>query len=203
MSNSAADCKDICNLRGIDFGSLNIRSLSRKIDEVKFLLKETDLNFLALNEIWLNNSISDCELEIPHYQMIRFDRDLGSGKRGGGGLISYTHLKYQFENLPNWNLCCPGLEWQWIVLKHPKTRRTYICNIYRPPDGKVDTALDLIDNRINDIYTEGVSDVLIMVDLNIDLLQSNDPKSCKLKTLIKTCSLTQQINGPTRITPQH
>ena len=104
MNNPAASSTDIKKLRGISFGSLNIHSLTRKIDEIKFLLKETGLKVLALNESWLNNSISDCELEIPHYQFFRFDRDLGSGRRGGGGLITYTNTKYNFEGIPNWNL---------------------------------------------------------------------------------------------------
>ena len=116
------------------------------------LLKDTDLTFLALNESWLNYSISDCELEIPNYQLFRYDRDLGSGKRGGGGLISYAHRKYHFEEVSNWNLCCPDLEWQWLCLKLPKTRKTYICNIYRPPDGNVDTAIELIDSKVNDYF---------------------------------------------------
>ncbi len=70
------------------------------------------------------SSISDCELSIPHYRLFRSDRDLGSGKRGGGGLITYAHDKYNFEPLENWNLCCPDLEWQWSLLHLPKTRDT-------------------------------------------------------------------------------
>ena len=81
MNNPAAESKDIEKLRGLTFGSPNIRSLSRKFDDVKMMLEETNFTFLALNETWLNHSIDDCELSIPHYRFFRSDRDLGSGKR--------------------------------------------------------------------------------------------------------------------------
>ena len=113
--------------------------------------------------------------------MFRFDRDLGSEKRGGGGLITCVHNKYNFENKIDWNLCCPDLEWQWSVLHLPCTCKTYLCNLYRPPDGNKETALNLIENKLNNIYTEGVPDVLILGDMNIDLLLRGDPKSKKLE----------------------
>ncbi len=200
MNNTAAIPTDIRKLRGLSFGSLNVRSLTRKIDEIKFLLGDTDLTVLTLNETWLNFSISDCELEIPHYQCFRFDRDLGSGKRGGGGLVTYAHTKYNFECKIDWNLCCPDMEWQWSILRLPRTRKTYICNLYRPPDGNIDIALNLLESKLNDIYTEGVSDVLIMGDMNIDLMTKRHPNSKKLLALLKSCALTQLICCPTRIT---
>ena len=124
MNNSAAHSTDIRKLRGITFGSLNIRSITRKIDEVKFLLKDTDFDYLGLNESWLNHSISDCELEIQHYTAFRSDRDMGSGKRGGGGLLTYVHNKYNFEQIVSWNLSCPDLEWHWCKLNLRRTRAT-------------------------------------------------------------------------------
>ena len=76
--------KELRNLKGISYASLNIRSLSKKIDDISILLNRTNLELLSLTETWFNESISDHELEISDYSFHRFDRDLGSGKRGGG-----------------------------------------------------------------------------------------------------------------------
>ena len=86
------------------------------------------------------------------------------------------------------------------MINNPRTTQTYICNLCRPPSGNVEIALNLFENKLNDIYTEGVSDVLIMGDMNIDLLENRNPNSKKLTALLKTCALIQMINCPTRIT---
>ncbi len=121
--------------------------------------------------------------------MARFDRDLGSKKRGGGSLLMYLHEKYQFTPVSVWNLCCPDLEWQWTILSLPHTRKTYICNIYRPPSGDTDIALSLLGSKITDIYSEGTCDVIIMGDLNINLLDNRDIQSREMADLLKTLPL--------------
>ena len=81
------NCRDISKLKGLKFGALNIRSLYRKIDEVGQLLADSKLDFLGLTESWLNSSVLGPELDIDNYNMFRFDRDAGSCKRGGGGIL--------------------------------------------------------------------------------------------------------------------
>ncbi len=152
MKNRAALSTDFNKLRGITFGALNIRSLTRKIDEIKIFLSESEIDYFSLTETWLNNSISDCEIDIPHYNLVCSDRDLGSGRRSGGGMVTYLHDKYDFQPQPQWNLCCPDMEWTWSILKSSRTRDTYICNLYRPPQGNIDTAIALIESKLTDIY---------------------------------------------------
>ena len=67
---------ELSKLKGITFESLNIRSLTRKIDDIKTFLHHSELDYLALNETWLNNSIADCQLNIDTFH--RFDQDLGN-----------------------------------------------------------------------------------------------------------------------------
>ena len=78
--------KDIAKLKGIKFGALNIRSLYKKVDDVKQLLSDSKLDYLGLTESWLNSSVIGPEVEIDNFNMFRFDRDAGSNKRGEGGL---------------------------------------------------------------------------------------------------------------------
>ncbi len=75
---------DLQKLRGLSFASYNIRSLVRKLDDVKLLLMRSDLNVLALSETWLNSAISNDELNIQGYTLHHLDHGLGSSKTGGG-----------------------------------------------------------------------------------------------------------------------
>ena len=114
------------NLRGISFGALNIRSTVRKLDDVKLLLSKSKLDYLCLNKTWLNSSIDNCEHEIRGYNLHRFDRDDGSGRRGGGGIMTYSNAKCNFKSFIDWNLCSPDLKWTSVKLHQPRTRPTFI-----------------------------------------------------------------------------
>ncbi len=103
IKNTAATTTELSKLRGVSFGAYNIRSITRKFDDISIFLKRSKLNLLALNETWLNSSIADCELNIDGYAFHRFDRDLGTGRIGGGGLITYYSTKYKFAPIENWD----------------------------------------------------------------------------------------------------
>ena len=62
--------------KGIKFVHLNIVSLLKYYEEIKQIMNENELHVLALNETRLDSSVSDIEVEIPHYSIIRKDRDI-------------------------------------------------------------------------------------------------------------------------------
>ena len=64
---------------------LNIRSLPKHIDEVRILLANQCIDVLALNETRLDDSISNQDLFIQSYDLIRVDRS-----RQGGGVCLYV-----------------------------------------------------------------------------------------------------------------
>lgn len=65
-------------------GHLNIRSLVNKHDELRvFMEKRSRALVLGLSETWLDDSISDAELEVPGFHLYRKDWN----RRGGGVLV--------------------------------------------------------------------------------------------------------------------
>ncbi len=178
--------EELRQLQWITYASQNIRSVTRKIDDIKLLLNQSKVDVLFLNETWLNHSIGDPELFVEGYTAHRFDRDAGSGKRGGGGLLAYTRNHYTFTHKVEWNVCTPDLEIQWLILELPRTRPTYLANVYKPPDGNTEHALNLIESKILDTHGERSGDIVIMGDLNIDMRDSNSPQTRKY-TLSKNC----------------
>ena len=72
-------------------GMLNITSLPKHIDEIRILLTDQCLDVLALNETRLDDKISNEEIHIDSYDLIRFDRS-----RKGGGVCMYVKNSHSF-----------------------------------------------------------------------------------------------------------
>ena len=177
--------KDIAKLKGIKVGSLNIRSLYKKVDDVKLLLADSKLDYLGLSESWLNLSVIGPEVEIEKYNMYRFDRDAGSSKRGGGGIVVYINTKRNFEHLSDWDICTRDIECLWTKLNLKATRTTFIGCIYRPPEGNIDNFLSILENKILDIYELGIADLILLGDVNIDYMATRSGPCKKLNLSLK------------------
>ncbi len=64
-------------VKGLHFVHFNICSLMPKVDA-----EELYIGILCLTETWLNSSITDGEINVNRYNIIRKNRNR---KRGGGG----------------------------------------------------------------------------------------------------------------------
>ena len=81
--------------KGLLFLHLNIRSLLPKLAEVKRLLNQSGASVLGLSESWLDESVTDGEVNIDGYTVIRRDRN-----RNGGGVIVYIKDGLAFNSRP-------------------------------------------------------------------------------------------------------
>ncbi len=154
---------------------------------------------LVIQETFLNENTPDSLLNIPEYNFFRNDRTAASGKRSGGGLITYTQNKYQYEYLLDKSVCTPDIEYQVTKLILPETRDSYIINVYRPPSGNIAHALEPLENAINDLQALGTPDIIVMGDMNVDWLKTT-PDSNKVKQLARVHRLIQLIRNPSRTT---
>jgi hypothetical protein len=73
---------DLNNLKGLKIACLNINSLSKHIDELRVIMLNNPLDILATNESKINESISDDEISVSGFHLIRKDRN-----RHGGGVL--------------------------------------------------------------------------------------------------------------------
>ena len=174
--------------------------MSKKIDDIKLLIARSELNLLCLTESWLNRSISDEELAIPGYRFIRFDRDLGDIKRGGGGILCYVDNRYHFEHLSDWNICTHDIEVVWLKLNLKLTKPTYIACIYRPPSGIYENFETILEQKLLDIQGLGENDVILLGDTNLNLLSTRDCNVNKYRGFMKRFKLQSMIHEATRVT---
>ena len=185
-------------LKSVTFASQNLRSMYPKMDEIKQFLRKTDLDFLLIQESFLNDRTPDALIEIDNYKLHRLDRDTLVCKKSGGGLVTYSSDKYEVDFMEEWSSSTSDLEILWTKLKLPHTRPTYVANVYRPPAGDVNVALNTLDNRILKINMNGTADILVMGDLNINL-NCNELPTRKLRSAMRD-NLLQLIKQPTRAT---
>ena len=155
-------------------------------------MRDEPFDILTLNETRLDNSILDCEVQIPGYDIIRSDRN-----RNGGGVAMYirTVIPYIIRK----DLSQDTLELLSIEVKKPKSKPLLISTWYRSPSAKIElfekfeNFLKLIDNEDKDIIITG--------DLNCNLIEhAQNHATSKLIDIIDIFQLQQHIQTPTRTT---
>ena len=70
--------------QGLHILDLNINSLLPKIDEIRFIAKQSNASIIEISESKLDSSILNSELDNGEYDLIRLDRS-----RMGGGVACY------------------------------------------------------------------------------------------------------------------
>ena len=70
-------------------------SLLKHIDELRVFLNDQNIDVLDINETRLNESISDQEVKIQRYDIIR--RDRSTNGRFGGGVCFYIRSNINYS----------------------------------------------------------------------------------------------------------
>ena len=164
----------------------NCRSLSPKLDHLRLLAEASRPLIICLCETWLDESISNDEIFIPGFSLIRRDRD-----RHGGGIAMYIHDSVPFTV----RLKHPSIELLLVNLKIK--RKSIVCGLYyRPPSSNPSDLVNL-ESTLQEIPPAQSKSLLLLGDFNIDLLKSSSPA---LNSIVDKQGLTQVVTSPTRST---
>jgi len=167
----------------------NVRSIMNKRDEIEHFILTNNIDILAISETWLNDYITNAELRIPNYSIVRQDRN-----RDGGGVMFYCRdslrsirVDFTFSNVE----CV----WVKLVVNH---QNMIVGCVYRPPSSNVhflNNFFDVLEQAFD------VSEQVIVVgDLNYDCLA---PKVSSEITSIESCfNMSQLVKDATRVTLQ-
>ena len=115
--------------KGLHFIHLNVRSLVHKLEQIKRIAELSKATVMCFTETWLDESVSDSEINIPGYNVVRNDRSTH-----GGGVCMYIRTNISFNHRPNLN--DPNLEAVWCELHLKKTKPIIAGCCYRPPRQK-------------------------------------------------------------------
>ena len=171
---------------------LNIASLPKHIDEIRILLSDTRLYILAINKARLNDIVSDDEVAIRGYNIIRKDRNRN---RGGGCIYMRTNINYTIRN----DLKFKKLESRDIIeIQKPSSKPFVITTWYRTPDSPSEL-FQYFENVIGKVDTENTEHI-ILGDFNFNCnFDSRDDNCNEILNIADIYNLTQLIDFPTRV----
>ena len=161
-----------------------------------------DVLWVSICESWLKKHISDAQIQIPNFQIIRQDRE----KRRRGGVLLYVH-----NSLPVSNVCTFDDRFCGAVMCSVKSINAVIISVYRPPGCPISSfekLLKFIQRNLTNI-SNSQSDVFIMGDFNLpnltwqnsDQIPGTRPMSASeslLTHFIEENFISQYVDKPTR-----
>jgi exonuclease III len=112
-------------------GQLNITSLVKHVEELRIFIHEQPIDILCINECRLDNSISNVEVEICGYEIVRRDRN-----RNGGGVAIYSRNNIPYVERSE--LIPENVEALCLEIRKPKSKPVLVSIWYRPPDSNIE-----------------------------------------------------------------
>ena len=141
---------------------------------------------IAITESWLKDHISDAQITIPNYEIIRQDRKV----RARGGVILYVHNTLPVSDVSTYeDGTCEA------VICTIKSINTKAVAVYRPP-GSADTDVQSFGNLLSFLHNklntgeDKHTDLLIMGDFNFPGIKwCENPRKYKIND--STCMQTR------------
>ena len=132
--------------KGVNIVHLNIRSLVKKIDQLRLIIEGSNIDIIRLSESWLHPRVDFHLIAIQGYRAYRLDRSMvHTGKKRGGGVITYVRNSLNVYVHEADNKSSKDIEVQWLQLSKDKCKDIVIGNVYRPPTGNLGSAIKILE----------------------------------------------------------
>ena len=143
--------------------SLNVRSLTKHLDEIEILAEDQRPHIVSLCETQLDDHVLDEELHLDGYhEIIRLDRN-----RNGGGVPLCIHKSIPYTNqndlLSDLEICTAQLNIHYV-------KPILVSSVYCPSNLKVELC-DRLDKFISKIEEEGkefIITIIIIINLKVN-----------------------------------
>ena len=199
------DIKDIHGLgaeKGFKLVHWNVRSLVKKIDQLRTLIVDSPIDVLTISESWLKSHLHSNIISVSGFEVFRQDRGVKpKSKKRGGGLLTYVNKKHSShcEPLLDLSISNEDIEVQWILIHRLNCKNVIICNVYRPPNGNLNKAIEYLDDCLKTLNMSKLN-LFIMGDLNVNYQNKSSACYKKLHFFVQSNSLSQLISNTTRNT---
>ena len=145
----------------------NARSIFPKIDYLRAEAVARNPLIICIVESWLSPDISDDEISIDGYQIIRLDRN-----RNGGGVLMFIHSSLICKHL---SISSDGLELLSIsVSSNHSSGKHCISVLYRPPSSSV-SFFDNLHSALQELSPHSYSSFVLIGDFNINFCNRDHP----------------------------
>ncbi|XP_046662021.1 uncharacterized protein LOC124355109 [Homalodisca vitripennis] len=176
----------------------NCQEVKNKINRIIHFLESTKPDIVILTEHGLKDELLR-NTRIPGYILKNyFSRELR--RKGGVAIYVADDCDGTTEAIDIVHHCKEfTCEMAMVKVSHGK-KHLYVIGIYRAPGEKLDEALDIISDVLEDTKAENYS-LIIMGDINVDTLKPHDRDTRSLNERLNRHNLTRMKLPPTRITP--
>ena len=173
-------------------GTVNVNSLTNKVNYVASLLREEELHVLSLTETWLTSNCNSSFVSIPGFTLCRGDV-LGNIRKHGTALYIKDTIKFVQTEVPIPNVAVAQL------LEYD----IWIMSIYRPPSYLPHENSVLIEFISNFVSTR---ETILLGDFNLPSLKWNldsvhgaymNPNDRLFFDCFTDCGLTQWVKCAT------
>lgn len=171
------------------FIHLNARSLLPKMAELRIIASKSKASVIAIYETWINNSVTDSEISIEGYHVLRKDRN-----RSGGGVCVYIRPYLAFARRTD--IDNDNLESLWLELYLPKIKPIIVGVCYRPPTQT--SFIDHWEENLCKLRTD--CETIILCEYNICTTRKSNHLYKSNMNVLNLFSLCQIIIDQTRIT---
>ena len=159
------------------------------MDEIRLILTICSIDVLCICESWLDDSVTNNDVFVDGYVIVRKDRN-----RSGGGVLMFIKDSFDFETIN----CDTSDNVECIFVKIKSEESMVVGTAYRPPSAPVSYLNSLLD-CIEQVKILG--DIFILCgDLNfnchVDLSAANNP----ILYIESAFNLKQLVNEHTRVT---
>lgn len=180
----------------LKIGHVNIQSLkptlrASKFDEFKFILNDSLIDIFAVSETWLKSRITDSSIAVPHYYVIRNDRE---DNIRAGGVAFYvregisTKLIKKVSNPETF---------EYLFIEVDNGNSKTLVGVVYSPHGKI-RQLDKVLGELCCRY----DNIIILGDFNHNLF--NSEKANLIRNLCQTANLSYCHNSmPTHFDMRH
>ena len=139
-------------------GSCSLRFVQFAVRAVFLQMKDKPFDIFSASETWLKPDISDSEVALPGYSIIQMDRQ----NKIGGGTVIYVRDGIPFKT--HSDLMNNNLENCMIEVLRVKSKKLFICCIYRAPNNPLENYLSMLSNII--LKLPNKSKLILLGDFN-------------------------------------
>ena len=164
----------------------------KKFEQIKLTITNHNIDILCITESLLDDTISNNELAINDFQIIRNDRN-----RHGGGCAMYIRNSVTFSH--ELSLQDQQIEALWCQIRPSKGDPFLVGCIYRHPNSLMayfDRLINNIEKASNFNYN-----MVLLGDFKVDVSHCTHQYYNKISSMCDLFNFTQLITEPTRVTP--
>ena len=149
--------------KGLHFLHINARSLPSKLSEIRLIAQQTRVTAICISESWLDSTVTDAEIMVDGYNIIRNDRN-----RHGGGVCMYIRSDLDFNIRTDLQTDIQDIEAVRCDILLPRTKPILLGTTYRP--------------QTHTRFVENFDDVLSKCDLSQETYILGDFNICLLNS---------------------